>query len=155
MLNCKLARSEPSGLHDHSKQAHLQSFIITASEWIAEFTSSHLPSQYSNSLYYGLHELLSDHSISASKCLPTHTRLQLPSASHTGLIFGLQENLERHQVVDSTCICNNLLSWPPSASVHLLDYHLYAHLKLLSSTASSLSRYTMSRFGSYMDTLIH
>ena len=116
---------------DHSLQEHLQTRSITASKCISQLARSWPPSVSPDPLDYGLQVCIT----MASKCL-----------SPNSLDHGLQVYLQTCSITASKCISKVTRSQPRSESLSSLDCHLQAHLELLSSTACSLSRYSVCRW---------
>jgi len=156
----KLTQSPPLNLHYHHFLVPPQTHSITASKRIFGFNQSWLHGTSPNSLHYGLQVYHQKCSVTASSCtfiftrsqcwsaLPTlsittsnciseSTQSQCQSVSPNLLINSLQQNLSVHSVSPTKCISKFARSQPASASLHLLDCHLLAHLELLSCTACS------------------
>jgi len=171
----KLAPSRPPNSHDYSLQVHLQTRSITACKCISKLTrlwtsSASLsllnpglwvlsklarlwpPSASPCLLNLGFQVHLQIRSIRASNCISEFTQSRPPRASPNLLDNSLQLHLRGHFISASKCISKPAQSQPPGGSQHSLDRHLQAHLEFLWSTAFSQSRYTVCRFGSYIDT---
>jgi len=163
--------------HHYGLQAHFWVHLISASECISKLTWLQPPRASLSSLDLGLQVHLQTHSIMASKCIWVHsvmtsnciskfyrswppcasefTRCLPPSASLHSLDDGLKLHLWVHSISASKSISKLNRLWPPIASLSSLNRHFQAHLKLVSITACSQSRYIVCRFGSYINTLIH
>jgi len=93
------------------------------------------------------------HWISVSNCISKLTQLRPQSASLSSLNLGLQLHPQSRSITASQCISVFTQSRSSIASPNLLDHglssldlHFQTHLKMLSSTACSQSRYTVYRW---------
>jgi len=158
-------RASPNSL-DYGLQVPRCIHSILASKCISKLDQPRPRSESLNSLYYGLQLHLSSLdlslqvylktcSIMASNCNSEFTWSRPPSASQNSPNHGLRLHLWIHLISAWKCISKLNRSRQPISSWSSLDWHSQVHLESISSTACSQSRYTVCRFFSNIDPLIH
>jgi len=151
MYSSNVVWSWPPSAFLNSPNHGFQVCTIMASSYIFKLASSPPPSSHNHNLQLHLQTC----SITASTCISELTGSWPASSSPNSIDSGLQVYLWVHSILASKIMSQLAWSQAPSASLGWLNHHLQAHLDSLWSTAFSQSRYTVCRFGRYIDTSIH